>query len=103
MNNLTNEQLDELHKHSFNNKEELEKSKICGCFYCYSFPIINAVNNWSISFTNDNTGICPYCNVDSIIGDICINIKNDGDKDKFYDEFFEILEKMHDRFFGKEK
>lgn len=62
---MNKEYLKDAHRHSFQNAKELEYSKLCGCFYClkiYSSKIIN-------EYTEDKTAVCPYCGVDSVIGD----------------------------------
>jgi len=38
--------LDSCHKHSFNNKAEIEQSKICHCFYCKSEFAPSAIQKW---------------------------------------------------------
>lgn len=54
------------HKHSHLHRAEIEKSKKCGCFYCLSIFPPSEINDWTD--VND-TAICPYCWVDSVIGD----------------------------------
>lgn len=58
--------LKEAHDHSFDNKSELMKSKVCGCFNCLeTFNPQEIVN-----FIDDGkTALCPECGVDSVIGD----------------------------------
>lgn len=55
------------HDCSFKNKEQIEQSKICGCFSCCRiFPASEVT-----SYLPDAkpTAICPYCHIDSVIGD----------------------------------
>lgn len=80
-----NNVLIEAHKHSINNKEELSKSKVCGCFYCLKTFAYNEINKW----INDKevTAVCPYCGVDSIIGDYS-NYKIDNDFLKEMNEYW---------------
>jgi hypothetical protein len=56
--------LDDLHKKSRYNRSSLAKSKICGCFYCFSeFPFEQIVK-----WTDDNeTALCPCCSVDAVL------------------------------------
>lgn len=58
---------EEVHKHSTNNKIEIENSKTCGCFYCKSIFKSSEITMW----IKDKipTAICPNCAVDSVIGD----------------------------------
>lgn len=66
--------LDAYHAHRFSNshKPELEKDKICGCFYCGRIFSPSEITDWII---DDNpcdrrgTAVCPYCDVDSVIGE----------------------------------
>ncbi len=53
----------EAHKHSTNNREEINKSDTCGCFYCKEIFAPTEIKNWL-----GNTAQCPYCFVDSVIG-----------------------------------
>ena len=55
------------HKHSINNYKELENSKICGCFYCKKIFEPKEINDWILD--RELTAKCPYCDIDSVIGD----------------------------------
>ena len=60
------------HAYSNNHKPELEKDRLCGCFYCLRIFDPQEIEHWIIA---DNpcdqrgTGICPYCGIDSVIGE----------------------------------
>lgn len=54
------------HKHSSKHRAELEKSEKCGCFYCLEIYSPKKIVDWT---DGDQTAICPYCWVDSVIGD----------------------------------
>lgn len=54
------------HKHSSNHKEKLQKDKRCGCFYCLRIFSPQDIDQW---LDIEGTAICPYCGVDSIIGE----------------------------------
>lgn len=56
----------EAHKSSFKNKEDLLISKKCGCFYCLRIFEPIKIEEW---LDNEETAICPYCGIDSVIGD----------------------------------
>ncbi len=59
------------HGFSSNHKAALEKDKICGCFCCLAIFDPVEIEEWIISPKGDpkGTAICPYCGVDSIIGE----------------------------------
>ncbi len=55
------------HDCSIRNKEQLEKSEKCGCFNCGKiFPPSEITNYVS---DGEPTALCPYCHIDSVIGD----------------------------------
>ncbi len=60
------------HKFSSNHMSVLKKDKKCGCFYCLKIFDPKEITEW---IDNDNEGnkygtaICPYCGIDSIIGE----------------------------------
>lgn len=54
------------HKHSRLNRIEIEKSKNCGCFYCLEVFSPKEIDDW---IDGEQTAICPYCGIDSVIGD----------------------------------
>jgi len=56
----------EAHEHSANHREEVESSETCGCFYCaQTYPTGNILD-WT---DGGETALCPYCGIDSVIGD----------------------------------
>lgn len=58
----------EYHKHTFENRKELERSTMCGCASCgKTFPPSEIVNY--LKDKNGETAMCPYCAVDAVIGD----------------------------------
>ena len=54
------------HRFSSHHREELAKDKICGCFYCLKIFNPTEITDWC---DNEKTAICPYCGIDSIIGE----------------------------------
>lgn len=58
----------EAHQHSINHKVEIEKSKLCGCFYCLHTFQPTEIIEWIVS-VNDEFAMCPKCGIDSVIGD----------------------------------
>lgn len=76
------------HSFSIRNRKQLEKDTVCGCFYCLTIFDPKEIKNW-VDDGEDDTAICPYCIIDSIIGE------SSG-----YPINKEFLQQMHDRFFG---
>jgi hypothetical protein len=56
------------HKHSFQNKEQIERSKKVGCFYCKQIYLATEIEDF-IPDKNNGTAECPKCGIDSVIGD----------------------------------
>ncbi len=54
------------HDFSINNREELQKDTLCGCFYCCEIFTPGKITEW-IEDTK-GTAICPFCGIDSVIG-----------------------------------
>lgn len=60
-------QLELAHKASFRNREQIERSKQCGCFFCGRiFPASKVTDYVS---REEPTALCPYCYTDSVLGD----------------------------------
>lgn len=57
----------EAHQYCGNNKKQLLKDKKCGCFYCLSIFEPTKIERW---IDNEETAICPYCGIDSVIGEL---------------------------------
>ena len=66
------------HKHSANHRHEILASHTCGCFYCLKVfgPLL--IKEWidvpeeaspGCSADEGTTAMCPYCGIDSVIGD----------------------------------
>lgn len=54
------------HRFCSGNKESLKKDNLCGCFYCLEIFHPSEIEEWIDS--NENTALCPHCEIDSIIG-----------------------------------
>ena len=69
---MTEEEVTKAHKFSNNHMEALKKDKVCGCFSCLKIFSPSEIQEWIIS-NNDcdrlGTAVCPFCYVDSIIGE----------------------------------
>jgi len=55
------------HKFASNHREILLKDKLCGCFYCLKIFKPSEINEW-VEY-GGGTAICPYCGIDSVIGE----------------------------------
>lgn len=74
------------HKFSINHRKELIKDKKCGCFYCVKIFSPSEIKIWIEDPLK--TAICPYCGIDSVIGEY-----------SGYPITQELLQKMHDYWF----
>lgn len=59
--------LDAAHDASWCHQEQLSKDNKCGCFYCLKIFSPAEIKTWIDD--NSGTAVCPYCGVDSIIGE----------------------------------
>lgn len=65
---MTEEEINRAAKHSYKNKHEIEKSKMCGCYYCErTFPA--SLIRYSDYTDGGMTALCPLCGIDTVIGD----------------------------------
>jgi hypothetical protein len=55
------------HNKSATNRRDIEKSTICGCFYCRQTFVPAKIKEWIDEA--DQTALCPFCGIDSVIGD----------------------------------
>ena len=55
------------HQFSSNHRQQLLSDERCGCFYCLKIFSPKDIEGW----VEDKLGtaICPYCGVDSVIGE----------------------------------
>lgn len=53
-------------KGAMKNRNQIEQSQNCGCFHCLSIFPANSITQWT---DQNKTGICPNCNVDSVLPD----------------------------------
>lgn len=77
----------EAHKYSFANRKMLEKENRCGCFYCGKIFSPNEIDEW-IEDTPDLTAVCPYCGIDSVIGESIGYPLTKESLDKMYEVWF---------------
>ena len=61
------------HEHSSNHRCEVAASTLCGCFYCCQTFAPSAIKEWVDPADDDletgRTALCPFCGIDSVIGD----------------------------------
>ncbi len=55
------------HKFCSNHKKALLNDKKCGCFFCLEIFDPKEITDWVDD--TERTAICPYCDVDSVIGE----------------------------------
>ncbi len=56
----------EAHRHSSNHRDEILKSKICGCYDCLKIFKPDDITEWLV---NGSCAMCPKCGIDSVLGD----------------------------------
>lgn len=55
------------HKFSANHMRMIRRDKVCGCFHCLEIFHPQEIEEWIAD--DMGTAICPYCGIDSIIGE----------------------------------
>ena len=64
------ERMQYAHMFSIYNESSIKKSHMCGCFYCGKVYPAELVEDFALEFGDkENTGICPYCSIDSVLAD----------------------------------
>ena len=60
-------------KYSLKNREYLIRPQLCGCFYCLTIFHSTELKEDDFLAEDDGqyTAWCPYCGIDSIIGEDC--------------------------------
>jgi hypothetical protein len=53
------------HDHCSKNRDELQRSELCGCFYCMATFSPTRIRAW---IDQEQTALCPECEIDSVIG-----------------------------------
>ena len=77
-------------KAAFENWDSVKKSSLCGCYYCGRiFPSSEVADNDWVPDLHGRTVLCPYCFIDSVIGDASgIPLQKD------------VLDELHGHWFG---
>jgi hypothetical protein len=54
-----------------NHRQSLMNDKVCGCYYCLEIFSPSEIVEWSSEYEDkiDVTATCPYCSIDSVIGE----------------------------------
>lgn len=61
---MTKEELKTIHNSCSYHKDVLEKSKLCGCFYCRRTYSPSEIDEWC---DGGKTALCAKCGIDSVI------------------------------------
>ena len=64
---LTEEDIIKAHEFCFENRKMLEVPQKCGCFSCLKIFDSREITEWILD--GDETAVCPYCEIDSVIGE----------------------------------
>ena len=75
------------HDYSIFNREQLKQSKRCGCFDCVKIFDPSEIVEWCD--LDEDTALCPYCGIDSVLGDA-----------SGFEITGELLQQMHDYWFS---
>jgi len=59
------------HQHSINHRQEIMESETCACFHCLKTFTPSKITEWVDENEKEigQTAMCPYCAIDSVIGD----------------------------------
>lgn len=59
------------HQYCSNHKEKLSMDMKCGCFYCLKIFSPTSITEWLNEENGDSggTALCPFCGIDSVIGE----------------------------------
>ncbi len=66
-----------LHAKSFHNRRSVEKSRMCGCFYCLERFEAQEVRQWCSpdeNYKEGTTALCPRCGTDSVLADADVKL-----------------------------
>ena len=56
------------HKQSSFHRKSLKQEQVCGCFHCGKIFSSKKIEDW---YDDDQTACCPYCMIDSVVGESC--------------------------------
>lgn len=78
-------ELKNIHKHSINNKIELETAEKCICIYCNAEFTYDKIKDW---IDNNTTALCPCCGLDTVIDKSLI--KDKKQLENLYKKYFKV-------------
>jgi hypothetical protein len=58
--------LQSAHEHSWRHRSEIEKSGLCGCFFCLAVYRPAEIEEW---IDEGTCAMCPRCGIDAVIGE----------------------------------
>jgi hypothetical protein len=67
--NMVHDILNEAHRCSIHNKQQIMDSLFCGCFFCKQIFKAYEVKEFINEPKGESTAYCPYCDMDTLIGD----------------------------------
>lgn len=89
MSAIPNETLRSVHRDCFQNRSNVQRSKVLGCFYCLkTFPPAD-IKKW---IDKESTALCPHCGIDAVLPDT-IDVLKDA-------SWLELLEAMYSYWFS---
>jgi hypothetical protein len=62
---LSFDELQKAHQASSQHRAQIDKSDVCGCFYCLKTFAPADIREW---WDNGQTAVCPHCGIDSVLG-----------------------------------
>ena len=67
---MTRQELERISfKHAMRNYDEVKSSKRCACYFCLQRFDSSKANYYITERDGIKTALCPFCSVDSVIGD----------------------------------
>jgi hypothetical protein len=63
---MADAELKAAHLHSSQHRDEIGRSRLCGCFYCKQTFTPAQIDEW---IDDGACAMCPLCGIDSVIGD----------------------------------
>lgn len=71
---IAEDDLKRLHKLAHQNRSSVEKSQVCGCFYCQQIFPASEVAEY---IDKEMTALCPRCQIDSVLADADTKLDQD--------------------------
>jgi hypothetical protein len=68
---MINIKIEELSKYSSKNKEHINSSKNCACYFCLAQFEPKEIKEW---IDEGKTALCPNCKIDSVLGDSVVDL-----------------------------